>query len=74
MLGRPWTDADEYGARQEGLQTLVQGLLRRCRYGVYLGLSQYGEDGFESRGPLLQAVQRVLRARGELAAEIVEER
>jgi hypothetical protein len=73
-LGRPWTDADEYGARQEGLQTLVQGLLRRCRYGVYLGLSQYGEDGFESRGPLLQAVQRVLRARGELAAEIVEER
>ncbi|NPV08711.1 MAG: AAA family ATPase [Anaerolineae bacterium] len=70
--GRPWTDADEFRVRQEGLQTLLQGLLRRCRHRVYLGLSQYAEDGFEGRGPLLQAVQRLLRARGELTAEIAE--
>ncbi|NLT43686.1 MAG: ATP-dependent helicase, partial [Anaerolineae bacterium] len=60
--GRPWTDADEFRARQEGLQALVRGLLRRCRRRVYLGLSQFGEEGYDERGPLLQAVQRLLRA------------
>lgn len=65
-LGRPWTDADEFRSRQEGLQTLVQGLLRRCRRGLYLGLSQFGEEGYEERGPLLQAVQRLLRSGGEV--------
>ncbi len=61
-LGRPWTDADEFRSRREGLQALVRGLLRRCRRGVYLGLSQFSEEGYEDRGPLLQAVQRLLRA------------
>ena len=56
-----WTDADEYAARQDALAALVLGLLRRCRVQVHLGLSELGEQGSEQRGPLLQAVQRVLR-------------
>ncbi len=56
-----WTDADEHAARQESLHRLTQGLVRRCRNRVYLGLSELGEQGREQKGPLLQAIQRVLR-------------
>ena len=56
-----WTDADEHEARQETLHRLTQGLIRRCRRKVYLGLSELGEHGREQKGQLLQAVQRVLR-------------
>jgi hypothetical protein len=59
--GGQWTDADEYAARQDALAALVLGLLRRCRAQVHLGLSELGEQGSEQRGPLLQAIQRVLR-------------
>ncbi len=60
--GKPWTDADEYAARQEALRRLILGLIRRCRRRLYLGLSELGEQGFEQRGPLLRALQRALRA------------
>jgi hypothetical protein len=56
-----WTDTDEVEAREEALHRLVQGLLRRCRCKVYLGLSELGEQGYEQKGALLQAIQRVLR-------------
>jgi hypothetical protein len=56
-----WTDADEVEARQEALYRLTVGLIRRCRRKVYLGLSELGEQGYEQKGPLLKAVQRVLR-------------
>ncbi len=56
-----WTDSDEVETRQEALYRLVLGLLRRCRRRIYLGLSELGEQGNEQKGPLLQAIQRVLR-------------
>ena len=56
-----WTDRDEVEAREETLYRLSQGLIRRCRRRIYLGLSQLGEQGYEQKGPLLQAIQRVLR-------------
>jgi len=56
-----WTDTDEVGTRQDALYRLTQGLIRRCRRKVYLGLSELGEQGYEHKGPLLQAIQRVLR-------------
>ncbi len=61
-----WTDADEVAARREALYRLTQGLIRRCRCRVTLGLSELGERGYQQKGPLLQAIQRVLRG---LAAE-----
>ena len=56
-----WTDADEMAARQQALDRLTQGLIHRCRRGIFLGLSELGEGGFEQQGPLLQAIQRILR-------------
>lgn len=58
---RTWTDLDEYLARQEALAALVLGLVRRCRVQIHLGLSELGEQGIEQRGPLLRAIQNVLR-------------
>jgi hypothetical protein len=59
--GRPWTDADEVQANLEALEHLTVGLLRRCRTHLFLGLSDLNEQGFEQRGPLLSAFQRVLK-------------
>ncbi len=60
--GRPWTDTEEVTARQLSLHRLVTGLVRRCRKTIYLGLSELGEQGYEQTGPLLKAIQRLLRA------------
>jgi len=56
-----WTDAAEVKYSQRTLYRLVLGLLRRCRRGVYLGLSELNEQGYEERGPLLRAIARTLR-------------
>ncbi len=63
--GRLWTDADEIAAETEALARLVGGLLRRCRERVTLGLSGLSETGFEQRGVLLRAFQKVLQTQGE---------
>ena len=59
--GRMWTDADEVQMSKEALARLTSGLLRRCRERVYLGMSELGESGFEQRGDLLKAFQKVLQ-------------
>ncbi len=61
VKGKPWTDAQEYETSVEGMLHLVLGLLRRCRERVYLGLTELGEQGYEQRGLLLRALQRLLR-------------
>jgi hypothetical protein len=59
-----WTDGNEVESRQDALFRLTLGLIRRCRRGVFLGLSDLGEQGYEQKGVLLQAIQRVLRRQG----------
>lgn len=59
-----WTDADEFAARQEIMRNLVIGLLRRTLKTVYVMVTEYSESGFEQRGPLLVAVNRVLAQQG----------
>jgi len=59
--GRTWTDADEVEQSREALARLVSGLLRRCRERIYLCMSELGESGFEQRGDLLKAFQKVLQ-------------
>lgn len=56
-----WGDADEVQAETESLARLVRGLLSRCREKVYLAIPELGETGFEQRGTLLRAFQRVLQ-------------
>jgi hypothetical protein len=60
-LGRIWTDIDELNAEQETLASLTMGLVRRCRKKVYLGISEFGERGYQQRGPLIMAIQSMLR-------------
>lgn len=60
-FGKIWDDLDEVLSNQEALAALVLGLIRRCRRQIYLGFSQFGEQGFEQRGPLLTAIQSMLR-------------
>ena len=59
--GRIWTDADEVETSRIAMARVVSGLLHRCRERVYLCLSELGESGFEQRGDLLRAFQRVLQ-------------
>ncbi len=56
-----WTDAYEYTYNQESLDRLLTGLLRRCRQQVYIFTSGTNEQGENPRGPLLQAIQGILR-------------
>jgi hypothetical protein len=63
--GQIWTDEDENQAREAALARLIQGLTRRCRRRIYLAHSELNEQGFEQQGPLLQAVQRLLRSQDQ---------
>jgi len=58
--GRIWTDADEVETSRIAMARVVTGLLHRCRERVYLCLAELGESGFEQRGDLLRAFQRVM--------------
>ncbi len=58
-----WTDQHEVQAREAALGRLILGLARRCRRRIYLTSSELSEQGYEQQGPLLLAVQRVLRER-----------
>lgn len=59
--GAVWADEQEYYTRNETLYRLVLGLVRRCRREIYLGFSELGEQGYEQRGVLLEAIQHMLR-------------
>jgi hypothetical protein len=62
QFGKVWTDTQEIETNEQVLYALVFGLLNRCRQKVFLGLSQYNEQGYEQRGPLLQAFHRILQS------------
>ena len=62
LIDKPWTDVQEVETGEQVLFALVSGLLNRCRRKIYLGLSEYNEQGYEQRGPLLQAFHRILRS------------
>jgi hypothetical protein len=61
--GRVWNELDEAESGDDALYRLALGLVRRCRRGVYLGISELGEQGYEQRGPLLSALHRMLVGR-----------
>ncbi len=61
QAGRKWTFSDEEQMNLETMGQLVTGLLRRCREKVILGISSLGESGFEQRGRLLHAFQKILQ-------------
>jgi len=59
--GRLWMDADEVNAETDSLARLAGGLLSRCREKLFLALADLSETGFEQRGTLLRAFQKVIQ-------------
>ena len=59
--GQKWTDADEYETNQLSLTKLISGLSFRSTDRIILCFSKIGEHGTEQKGPLLQAVQTLIR-------------
>lgn len=60
-FGRMWMDTDEVKTETESLARLASGLLSRCREKLFLALADLGETGFEQRGTLLRAFQKVIQ-------------
>ncbi len=58
--GRMWMDTDEVNAETESLARLAGGLLSRCREKLFLAIADLSETGFEQRGTLLRAFQKVI--------------
>ena len=64
--GALWTGDHEFKAGHQALTRLTLGLVRRCRRGIFLGLSELSEQGYEHHGELLKAIYRVwLKLPGE---------
>jgi hypothetical protein len=63
--GRQWMDTDEVYAETESLARLAGGLLSRCREKLFLALADLSETGFEQRGTLLKAFQKILQYQGD---------
>lgn len=62
--GRLWLDSDEFAMETENLARLAGGLLARCRKKIFPALSDLGAAGFEQRGALLRAFQKIIQSRG----------
>jgi superfamily I DNA/RNA helicase len=58
-IGQPWTDSHEYENSLDSLSRLITGLTRRCRQRIYLNISDLSEQGYEQRGILLKAINRL---------------
>ena len=59
--GRLWLDADEIASQRDWLNRVVLGLTRRCRRQIFMTNAEIGEQGYEQHGPLLIALQVMLR-------------
>ena len=61
-IGQTWTDDQEQQQNTDSLVCLTTGLIRRCRQQIYGCLTETDERGFEQKGKLLEAINRILFA------------
>ena len=59
-VGQSWTDDEEQTQNTETLSCLTTGLIRRCRKSIFGCLTETDERGFEQKGDLLLALNKVL--------------
>lgn len=59
-LGQTWSDEQEQEQNTDALVCLTTGLIRRCRQHIYGCLTETDERGFEQKGKLLEAFNRML--------------
>lgn len=57
-----WTDEEEQYQNLASLKCLVTGLIRRCNTHIYGCLTETDEHGYEQKGELLSAYNRILFA------------
>ena len=58
-IGQLWSDEDEQKNNLHSLECLTTGLIRRCRKSIYCTLTETDERGFEQKGTLLLALNRL---------------
>ena len=58
--GKTWSDEDEQKNNLHSLGCLTTGLIRRCRKSIYCTLTETDERGFEQKGMLLLALNRLI--------------
>ncbi len=61
LRGTRWGDVHEYQVNQQSLMRLINGLVLRCHEKIILTGVTVNEGGEEQRGPLLMALQSLLR-------------
>lgn len=59
-LGQLWTDEDEQGQNRASLHCLTTGLIRRCRKSILGCLTETDERGYEQKGYLLMALNKLI--------------
>lgn len=60
LHGQSWSDDDEQNQNLDSLSCLTTGLIRRCRESIFCCLTETDERGFEQKGNLLLALNRLL--------------
>ena len=65
QMGSPWRDIEEHQLNIDNLTCLTTGLIRRCREGIILCLTDNDEHGFEQKGLLIQAINNSLNRWGD---------
>jgi len=63
--GRMWMDSDEVDAETKSLARLAGGLLSRCGKKLFLAVADLSETGYEQRGTLLRAFQKIIQVQAE---------
>ncbi len=56
-----WNEQQEYQTNQEMMAKLINGLLLRCRKGVFPSIVQTNEYGAQNAGPLLRSIQKMIK-------------
>ena len=61
-IDKYWTDLDEQNHEKDALFRLMTGLLRRCKAGVFVALSDLSESGYETEGLLTRTLHAVYQS------------
>jgi len=68
--GEKWSDINEMVYNTETLSRLANGLIRRCRDKILLYTAEVDQQGYESHGMLILALQNILRRMPRESGEV----
>jgi len=59
-IGHPWRDIEEISLSRKTLVCLTNGLINRCKKGLFFCLTDTDDRGFEQKGLLIQSLNKVM--------------